>query len=52
LWYTSNGKQAAILTGPPGQGVYDMAFSSNGKTMAIENANGNIYLWSTNWLYY
>jgi hypothetical protein len=45
-WNTSPGPPTATLTDPNGVGVTSVAFSSDGKTLANSDSNGNAYLWS------
>jgi WD40 repeat protein len=50
LWTIATRKRAALYADPGGKGSGDVAFSPDGKTLAVGDANGNIYLWDTSWL--
>ncbi len=45
LWDVATGKLAGTLTDLHSQGAYSTAFSANGKTLVVGDANDSIYLW-------
>lgn len=45
LWNTAGRKVASTIAGLGSQGVYALAFSPDGATLATTEANGNGYLW-------
>jgi WD40 repeat protein len=46
LWDTESHRVAATLTGS-GESPQVVAYSPDGKTLAVGNGNGSIYFWST-----
>jgi WD40 repeat protein len=50
VWNTANGTTAAILHERGVHGVTSMAFSPDGKTLAVGDNDGSTYLWDMSWL--
>ena len=46
LWNAANGTQVASVTNPASKGALSVAFSPDGKTLAVGDRNGRIYLWN------
>ncbi len=47
VWDAATGQRDATLYDPGGQSVNDVAFSPDGKLLAVGDSNGSIYLWHT-----
>ena len=45
LWNVATGRPAAPLTDPDSTGGYSVAFTHNGKLLAVGDGNGHTYLW-------
>src|SRR6185312_1721304 len=45
LWNVATGRPAAPLTGPDSTGGYSVAFTDDGKLLAVGDGNGRTYLW-------
>ncbi|WP_187366017.1 WD40 repeat domain-containing serine/threonine protein kinase [Trebonia kvetii] len=45
LWNAASGTQLRIVTNPGSKGALSVAFSPDGKTLAVGDRNGKIYLW-------
>jgi len=45
LWNAATGKQLRLVTNPGSKGALAVAFSPDGKTLAVGDRNGRIYLW-------
>ena len=46
LWNVATKKLTATLTDPGSKGVESVAFSPDGKTLAVGDFNGRTYLWN------
>jgi serine/threonine protein kinase/Tol biopolymer transport system component len=46
LWNVTDGN-ATSLTDPGSEGVQGLAFSPDGRALAVSDGNGNVYLWNT-----
>jgi protein kinase-like protein/WD40 domain-containing protein len=47
VWNAATGQRDATLYDPGGQSVDDVAFSPDGKLLAVGDTDGSIYLWDT-----
>jgi tRNA A-37 threonylcarbamoyl transferase component Bud32 len=47
LWNVASRTWGATLTDPGSQGVGEIAFSPDGRTLAVPDGNENVYLWDT-----
>ena len=45
LWNAASGAQLGLITNPGSKGALSVAFSPDGKTLAVGDRNGRIYLW-------
>jgi serine/threonine protein kinase len=46
LWNAANGTQVGSVSNPASKGALSVAFSPDGKTLAVGDRNGRIYLWN------
>lgn len=46
VWDKATGKRDITIHDPNGQGVIDVAFSLDGRQLAVDDSDGSTYLWN------